>query len=183
MEIVDLSRDVPELLRQAATILVEAFREHSPHAWSDIGSAEVEINEAIRPDRIMRGAVNDDGILLGWVGAISEYNGNAWELHPLAVHPDHQGKGIGRALVADLEQRVLERGGITIFLGADDEDGLTNLSDRDLYPSLLDNLKNIQNLKRHPFEFYQKIGYSIVGVIPDANGLGKPDILMAKRIA
>jgi len=183
MKIVDLSVDDPELLVQAATILVEAFKEHSPDAWSDIDAAKVEINEALQPDRIVRGAVNDDGILLGWVGAISEYSGNAWELHPLAVHPDHQGKGIGRALVVDLEQRVLERGGITIFLGTDDEDGMTNLSDRDLYPSLFDDLRNIQNLKRHPFEFYQKIGYSIVGVIPDANGPGKPDILMAKRIA
>ncbi len=32
-------------------------------------------------------------------------------------------------------------------------------------------------------EFYQKVGYTVVGVVPDANGLGKPDILMAKRIA
>jgi len=29
---------------------------------------------------------------------------------------------------------------------------------------------------------YQKCGFVIVGVVPDANGLGKPDILMAKRI-
>jgi len=34
-----------------------------------------------------------------------------------------------------------------------------------------------------PFEFYQKCGFVIVGVVPDANGLGKPDILMAKRVA
>ena len=27
-----------------------------------------------------------------------------------------------------------------------------------------------------------KIGYVIVGVIPDASGLGKPDILMAKSV-
>jgi aminoglycoside 6'-N-acetyltransferase I len=29
---------------------------------------------------------------------------------------------------------------------------------------------------------YQKCGFLIVGVMPDANGPGKPDILMAKRI-
>jgi len=42
---------------------------------------------------------------------------------------------------------------------------------------------HIRNLGRHPYEFYQKLGYVIVGVIPDANGLGKPDILMAKSVA
>jgi aminoglycoside 6'-N-acetyltransferase I len=31
-------------------------------------------------------------------------------------------------------------------------------------------------------KFYQKLGYVIVGVIPDANGPGKPDIMMAKRV-
>jgi aminoglycoside 6'-N-acetyltransferase I len=34
----------------------------------------------------------------------------------------------------------------------------------------------------HPFEFYGKNGYKIVGVIPDANGFEKPDIIMTKRI-
>lgn len=34
----------------------------------------------------------------------------------------------------------------------------------------------------HPYEFYQTLGFVILGVIPDANGLGKPDILMAKRL-
>ena len=29
---------------------------------------------------------------------------------------------------------------------------------------------------------FQKMGYKIVGVFPDANGIGKPDIWMAKRI-
>jgi aminoglycoside 6'-N-acetyltransferase I len=38
------------------------------------------------------------------------------------------------------------------------------------------------NLRGHPYAFYQKIGFVIVGVMPDANGLGKPDIYMAKRI-
>jgi hypothetical protein len=26
------------------------------------------------------------------------------------------------------------------------------------------------------------MGYTITGVVPDANGIGKPDILMSKRI-
>jgi len=37
-------------------------------------------------------------------------------------------------------------------------------------------------VKGHPFEFYQKQGYVITGVVPDANGVGKPDILMSKRV-
>jgi len=32
------------------------------------------------------------------------------------------------------------------------------------------------------YEFYQKLGFTIVGIIPDANGWGKPDILVAKRV-
>jgi aminoglycoside 6'-N-acetyltransferase I len=31
-------------------------------------------------------------------------------------------------------------------------------------------------------EFHQKLGYTVVGVVPDANGPGKPDISMAKRV-
>ena len=52
----------------------------------------------------------------------------------------------------------------------------------DLYPTVLEKLRTLENRDRHPFEFYLKVGYQVVGVIPDANGFGKPDILMAKRI-
>jgi aminoglycoside 6'-N-acetyltransferase I len=47
---------------------------------------------------------------------------------------------------------------------------------------VLENLSNIKNLRRHPFESYQKSGFVLTGVIPDANGFGKPDILMCKRV-
>ena len=34
----------------------------------------------------------------------------------------------------------------------------------------------------HPFAFYRKLGFVLAGVLPDANGRGKPDIFMAKRL-
>jgi aminoglycoside 6'-N-acetyltransferase I len=51
-----------------------------------------------------------------------------------------------------------------------------------LYQETWKKIHEIKNLRRHPYEFYQKMGYVITGVVPDANGVGKPDILMAKRI-
>ena len=110
------------------------------------------------------------------------YGENVWELHPLVVRPDAQRRGIGRALVADLEERVGERGGHTLWLGTDDETNMTTLSGVDLYPDVLEHLGNMKNLRGHPYEFYQRLGFSIVGVMPDANGPGKPDIYMAKRL-
>jgi aminoglycoside 6'-N-acetyltransferase I len=59
---------------------------------------------------------------------------------------------------------------------------MTSLSNVDLYENLCDQVKNIRNLKGHPFEFYQKMGFVITGVVPDANGIGKPDILMSKKV-
>jgi aminoglycoside 6'-N-acetyltransferase I len=82
----------------------------------------------------------------------------------------------------DFEDQVRLRGGLTIVLGSDDEDNMTSLSNVDLYEDLWDKIKNIRNLKNHPFEFYQKLGYIISGVVIDANGIGKPDILMSKRV-
>ena len=182
MQIMDLRADDAAAIRQIAEMMVEAFREHWPEAWPNLEAALEEVHEALADERINRIAVAEDGVVLGWIGGISEYDGNAWELHPLVVRPDRQGEGIGQALVADLETRVREQGGLTVFLGTDDEDNMTSLAGRDLYPNVAEHVIKIKNLRRHPFEFYQKQGYVVVGVIPDANGWGKPDILMAKRV-
>ncbi|MEW6231765.1 MAG: GNAT family N-acetyltransferase [Chloroflexota bacterium] len=182
MRIIDLYPDDQEAIWQVASLLVEGFKEHWPNAWPDMDAALKEVRESFGPDRISRVAVDERGAVLGWIGGIRQYRGNVWELHPLVVRSDHQGKGIGRALVADLEERVGERGGLTLWLGTDDEDDMTTLSGVDLYPNVLEHLAKIRNLRGHPYEFYQKLGFVIVGVMPDANGPGKPDIYMAKRI-
>jgi aminoglycoside 6'-N-acetyltransferase I len=162
--------------------LFEGFKEIWPHICPNLDAARTEVERALRQDKIARMAVDDDQNVLGWIGALSDYNGNAWCLYPLAVHSEHREQGIGRALVADLERLVRRSGALTIYLGTDDTANMTSLGGNDLYENLPQKIANIRNLKRHPFEFYKKLGYSIVGVVPDASGLGKPDIFMAKRL-
>lgn len=181
--ITNLTRDHADFVTQCAELLVEGFRVMAPDGWTTLDEALAEMDECLQPEYICRVALDEAGMVLGWIGGRPEYNGRVWELHPLVVRPAQQRQGIGRALVQDLEQQVKSRGGITIQLGTDDQNDLTSLGGVDLYPDPLDHLRQIRNLRRHPFEFYQKLGFVLVGVVPDANGFGKPDILMAKRVA
>ena len=182
MKIITITPANETIIHQAAQLLTDAFREHWPNAWSTFEDALEEIHEMFEPEKIARAAVDDDGNLLGIIGGILQYDGHVWELHPLAVQPNIQKQGIGRALVEDFEEQVRQRGGLTITLGSDDEDGMTSLSNVDLYEDTWEKIQNIRNLKRHPYEFYQKLGYVITGIVPDANGKGKPDIIMSKRV-
>ena len=178
--IIDMPQDEASI-RQGGETISLAFAENFPGAWDTIEDGIEEIHEMLAEERICRAAVLD-GRIIGWIGGIPEYDGNVWELHPLAVHPDFQGKGIGRRLVEDFEQQVARKGAITIILGTDDENDMTSLSGVDLYDNLPDKIASIRNLKNHPYSFYQKLGFTIIGLVPDANGIGKPDILMGKRV-
>ncbi|MFQ5605735.1 MAG: GNAT family N-acetyltransferase [bacterium] len=181
MKIIDLDPSEKEMSQQVAKLLVEGFKEVAPNAWSDMTSAVKEVHRSFADDRISRIAVEGD-VVVGWIGGIKQYDGNVWELHPLVVHPDHRRKGIGRALVSDLESLVRERGGITLWAGTDDESDMTSICGIDLYPDVLKKLMEIKNVRGHPYEFYLKLGFEIVGALPDANGFGKPDIFVAKRV-
>ncbi|MBA3871230.1 MAG: GNAT family N-acetyltransferase [Anaerolineae bacterium] len=180
--IINLLSDDTAHIQQAAQLLVDGFAEHSPGAWPTLEDALKDINELLAEDYICRVMLDEKANVLGWIGGLPEYDGLVWELHPMVVRVDLQGHGIGRALVADLEAQVKLRGGLTIMLGTDDEDGMTSLSNVNLYDNLPEKIASIRNFKSHPYEFYQKCGFSIIGVIPDANGRGKPDILMAKQV-
>src|SRR5215510_11625361 len=133
MNIISLIRDNELLIHQAAQLLVDAFREHWPDAWPTFEEGLKEVHEMLEAERICRFAIDEQENLLGVIGGIPGYDGNVWELHPLAVQPNMQGKGIGRVLVEELEEQGRLRGGITITLGTDEEDGMTSFSNVDLY--------------------------------------------------
>ena len=183
MRIIDLRIAGPGAVRQAAELLVEGFAEHWPRAWPDMEAAERTVQEELAKGGISRVALDDAGGALGWTSAEPIYDGYVWELNIIVVRPSLQRRGIGRALIGDMEERVRERGGLTIWLGSDDEDGMTSLAGVDLFPDPLFHLARIKDRKGHPFEFYRKMGFAIAGVLPDANGLGKPDIFLAKSVA
>jgi len=182
IHIIDLHPDNAKAIKETASLLFRGFREHNPNGWPNIEAAVKEVKESLQEGHISRIAVNNNGNVVGWIGGIGKYQGHVWELHPLVVDLDHQHQGIGRALVEDFEKIVKEQKGTTIWFRADDEDNMTSISGIDLYPDVLGHLLKIKNLKGHPYEFYQKMGFVIIGALPDADGPGKPDIFMAKRI-
>ena len=183
LRIINLTPDNESAIKQTAQLVFEAFQDHWSKAWPTLEDAGREVHESFAADRVSRIAVDDEGNVIGWIAGLSLYDGHVWELHPLAVRAAKRDQGVGRALVNDLAAIVKARGGITLWLGTDDENHQTSLADVDLYPNVWEHITIIKNLRRHPFEFYQKLGFVIVGVMPDANGLGKPDIFMAKRIS
>lgn len=182
MHIRPLEEKETATLRQAAALMVAGFARSAPDYVPDLESALDELKSLLAEGCLLSVAVAASGEVIGLIGGKSAYDGNVWELHPLVVRPDCQGQGIGRALVAHLETFARERGAITLWLGTDDEVGLTSLAGVDLYPNPLEPLRAIRNLRGHPLAFYQKCGFVLVGVLPDANGFGKPDIFLAKRI-
>jgi aminoglycoside 6'-N-acetyltransferase I len=180
MEIVDLTVGPAHFHKAAAQLLVDEF--DKSHAWPGLSFALDDVTH-VTGEGFAR-AMLDRGVLVGWIGGLPRYNGRVWELHPLVVHRDFQRRGIGRALVSDFEHEAARRGAMTVTLGTDDDSGMTSLSKVDLYADLPRHLSEIRDLGQgHPFLFYQRLGYTVTGVLPDANGLGYPDILMSKRVA
>ncbi|HVG46429.1 MAG TPA: AAC(6')-Ia family aminoglycoside 6'-N-acetyltransferase, partial [Longimicrobium sp.] len=85
-------------------------------------------------------------------------------------------------LVRELERRLRERGVLALYLGTDDENEQTSIGGVEVFPGVLDRLQALRNLRDHPFEVYRRLGFELIGVIPHANGFGKPDIYMAKSL-
>lgn len=175
MLITEFKRESISGRRQLAQLLATTW----PQSYGE--NPDQEVDNLLADDRLAIAALEGDE-LIGFVGAIPQYGKTGWELHPMVVNSLHRQQRIGARLLNFLEKEIISEGGLTIYLGTDDEDGSTSLSQEDLYQDTWQKIATIKNLKNHPYEFYQKQGYQIIGVIPDANGWGKPDIMMAKRV-
>jgi hypothetical protein len=60
--------------------------------------------------------------------------------------------------------------------------GETSLGGVDLYSALPKRLAAVHSWGGHPLPFYRRLGFHVIGVMPDANGPGRPDIFLAKRL-
>jgi aminoglycoside 6'-N-acetyltransferase I len=179
MQLVDLAGQPADIQDQAAVLLHESFNHEM--GWPTVEAARAEVAEILQQG--FARALVASGRLLGWVGALPEYRGKVWELHPIVVRPDARRQGLGRALVAGFEAEASARGGLTATLGTDDDTGMTSLADADIYADVPRQLAELRDLGReHPFLFYRKLGFVVTGVMPDANGPGRPDIYMSKSL-
>jgi len=179
-KIYDLKKS-ENMIQSAAEILFSVFQEITPLSWPTYESAIDEVNECLEEERICLGLFVDEK-LIGWAGLREQYE-KTWELHPIVIKQAYQGQGWGKILLEALEKRAVQKGIEGIILGTDDENFRTSLSQKELNgDNLFSEIKNIKNLNHHPYEFYRNCGYSIVGVIPNANGKNQPDIWMWKNL-
>jgi aminoglycoside 6'-N-acetyltransferase I len=164
----------------AATLLHDAF---SPlGVWTTMAESRQEVADSLGADRVSRVAVDTGGAVVGWIGAIREYDGLVWELHPIVVDEVRRRNGIGRALILDLEKILIARGALTLWAGSDDLVGETSLGGIDLYAALPKAFDGVSSWGQHPLPFYHRLGFQVIGVMPDANGPGRPDIFLGKRL-
>ena len=180
LTIEDLSANESGDIEEAAALLHAAF---SPlGAWTTMAEGRQEIVDSLATDRVSRVARSTEGAVIGWIGAIREYDGLVWQLHPIVVHEAMRRHGVGRALITDLEAILTARGALTLWAGSDDLAGETSLGDVDLYSALPEAFSTVRSWGNHPLPFYRRLGFHVIGVMPDANGPGRPDIFLGKRL-
>jgi len=176
----DLTAPATSRIEGAARVLHAAFAPLG--VWTTVAEARQEVLDSIAPDRISRVAVAGDGAVVGWIGAIREYDGLVWQLHPIVVDEAQRRRGVGRALIMDLEELLIARGALTLWAGSDDLAGETSLGEIDLYAALPNAFGAVRSWGSHPLPFYRRLGFHVIGVMPDANGPGRPDIFLGKRL-
>ena len=181
MRLVSERDEIRSRKKGIADLLLD-FRPAAHVAWQSSAEALQEVEESLGADkrRISIAAIDNDEVV-GWIAGL-EFFASVVEIHPIVVKASSQKKGVGRFLLSGFEKRAGELGYTVVFAGTDDQNCSTSLGGVELYPDALEKLREIKDLKGNSFGFYQKCGYELIGVLPDANGKGKPDIWLAKTI-
>lgn len=167
-------------IARVSALLVDSFTDLSPTWVPTLEAARAQVIGGLEPGMLSRVLLVGDRVV-GWVGARHDY-GAVWELHPLVIEEAMRGRGYGRALVEDIEGLVAREAGLTVLLGTSDEMARTTLARQDLFHDPLGALRDLRLTGTHPLGFWQRVGYTVVGVVPDAEGPGQPTILLAKRV-
>jgi aminoglycoside 6'-N-acetyltransferase I len=178
--IVALEGSDSRLIDELVDLSFAAAREHAPQWLPTRAHAREEIDDALEEGKLSFVAMAH-GHPCGWVSGLHAY-GRLWEIHPLLIAPTHQGQGHGRRLVEHIEARLIERGALTIFVGTSDETGATNMHQSDLYADPGAAISNFEARSDHAVRFWQHMGYTLVGMIPDAEGPGLPSLQLCKRV-
>ncbi|MEL7184938.1 MAG: GNAT family N-acetyltransferase [Pseudomonadota bacterium] len=177
--IIDLDIQDESVVSALAGLTYAAFEENSPEWIETLDEARqvvMEVGDERRFGRVWMA----DGEPLGWVGVIKRKY--LWELHPIAVAVEHQFSGIGHGLVEDVARLAKNAGALTLFAGASDETGTTNLFGVDIYENPIESMKILQSAGRSAHQFWISAGFTVVGLMPDEEGCGKPGIHLARRV-
>ncbi len=172
----------PIQIDELARLTYDAFKTHAPDWLPAAADARRRVLQATGADRINRVLLNSDAKPRGWIGVTPINHGRIWEIHPLAVAPAEQGNGYGSMLVREIERLAQLRGVLGLLVGTSDETGATPLYGVDLYQNPCGLLNRLTGTEQHAVTFWRKIGFTIVGVVPDAEGRGRPGITLAKRV-
>ena len=173
-----------KLVDALSRLTYDSARSHNPSWLPTLQDAAETVQDALSPKTVCR-VLMDGEKPIGWVAATPQEHG-VWELHPLLVAPAHQRKGHGKALVAEIERLALAQGARTMILSTADAVRATTLGGIDLFVNPLAALADIDvtdSKAGHAYQFWVKVGYSLVGVLPDAEGPGIPSIQCAKLLA
>ena len=179
--IVDLTPESTELIQQTAVIAHKASQSISKIWLPTVEEAIEEIYDSFNDDGISR-VLMDGDLVLAWVGAVPQFDGRVVEIHPLIVAQEHQGRGLGRQMVNCVEAWAQAQGALTLWVGTSDETNATSLSEANLYENPGEAIANFRLLATHPCGFWLKLGFQITGILPDAEGVGKPNIILSKAL-
>ena len=179
VEFRDLDPNDEPLLQRLTQLSFDAAALHAPNWLPTLDDARQELDDALRDGKISR-CLFERGIPVAW-GSITPLYGKVWEIHPLLVHVEHHRRGFGKLVVRDLEAHASRKGAGVLFVSTSDETDSTSLGGRDLFIDPIGALATIEHRRSAALQFWTRMGYEIVGLIPDAEGVGKPSIHLAKR--